>query len=70
MSEDQSNAMRDALFELIECAILRGDCDLPHPSDDPKMWTARMQEAWDSARALVDGPEMHAAVEASLRLQS
>ena len=36
----------DAVSELVEVAELRGDCDLPHPADDPRIWTARMQDAW------------------------
>lgn len=40
-----------ALSELLEVADLRGDSDLPHPCDDPKLWTARMQTAWEDARA-------------------
>ncbi len=40
-----------AASELLECADLRGDADLPHPSDDPKLWTARMQDAWEGLRA-------------------
>lgn len=43
--------LREALEELLECADLRGDSELPHPADDPKRWTARMQEAWDDCRA-------------------
>lgn len=42
-----------ALEELIEVADLRGDSDLPHPADDRKLWTARMQTAWDDARAAI-----------------
>ena len=37
-----------AVEELLEVADLRGDTDLPHPADDPKLWTARMQSAIDS----------------------
>lgn len=37
----------DAAEELLEVARLRGDDDLPHPANDPKTWTARMQEAWN-----------------------
>lgn len=43
----------EALEELVTVADLRGDAELPHPSDDPKLWTARMQAAWDEARELV-----------------
>lgn len=41
------------LSELLVVATFRGDNDLPHPADDPKMWTARMQMAWDDAEAVV-----------------
>lgn len=40
---------RAALEELVEVADLRWDSVLPHPADDPKLWTARMQAAWDNA---------------------
>lgn len=49
-------ALRDALEELVEVARLRGDNELPHPSDDPKLWTARMQDAWDNAADLLEAP--------------
>jgi len=39
--------LKDAAAELHEVACLRGDNDLPHPADDPLLWTARMQDAWD-----------------------
>jgi hypothetical protein len=48
---DEIERLREALSELLECADLRGDADLPHPSDGPLLWTARMQTAWDEARA-------------------
>ena len=41
----------EAATELLEVADLRGDSDLPHPSNDPYLWTARMQTAWDEIRA-------------------
>lgn len=45
-----SNAALVALLrELVEVADLRGDNDLPHPSADDTLWTARMQTAWDDA---------------------
>ena len=44
----------DAADELIEVADLRGDSDLPHPCDDPKLWTARMQDAWSGLREAID----------------
>lgn len=40
----------DAVDELLEVANLRGDNDLPHPCNDHKLWTARMQTAWDVGR--------------------
>lgn len=42
-----------ALEELVEVATLRGDNVLPHPADDPKLWTQRMQEAWENAEAAI-----------------
>lgn len=47
---DQVLVLMGALEELIEVADLRGDSDLPHPADDPKLWTARMIDAWDGGR--------------------
>ena len=38
--------VRDSASELLEVAKLRGDNELPCPPDDPKQWSARMQEAW------------------------
>jgi hypothetical protein len=43
----------EALRELVVVAELRGDSDLPHPSNDDKLWTARMQDAWDDADNIV-----------------
>lgn len=47
---DRERALVEALGELIEVADLRGDAELPLPADDDKLWTARMQTAWDEAR--------------------
>ena len=47
---DRIEALEDAASELLETADLRGDADLPHPEDDPKLWTARMQTAWEELR--------------------
>lgn len=47
-------ALHNHLRELCEVAHLRGDDNLPHPADDPRMWTARMQTAWDEANTLLD----------------
>ena len=44
----------EAAEELLECANLRGDNELPHPANDPLTWTARMQEAWDGLEASID----------------
>lgn len=52
---DRVERLDDILSELIEVAVLRGDCNLPHPADDPKLWRARMQSAWDEARATLEG---------------
>lgn len=49
----QANALREALQELVEVANLRGDNDLPAPPDDPKLWTARMQDAWLEAETVL-----------------
>lgn len=48
--------LEEAAVELIEVAWLRGDNDLPHPSDDPVLWTGRMQDAWDDLGALMPDP--------------
>ncbi len=39
----------EAFDELVAVGIMRNDHDLPHPADDSKLWTARMQTAWDDA---------------------
>ena len=46
--------LKAATEELIEVASLRGDNELPHPSDDPALWTARMQQAWDILANILD----------------
>lgn len=63
--DDRDTPAFNALFELVECAELRGDADLPHPADDEKHWTARMQEAWDTARELTAGPDFDSSLGAS-----
>lgn len=50
---EELSKQRKLLAELFEVAELRGDNDLPHPSDDPKLWTARMQTAWDEIAAFL-----------------
>lgn len=49
--------LREAVEELLEVAALRGDNDLPAPPDDPKLWTARMQDAWDCLQDAFDETE-------------
>ena len=49
-------SLREALGELLEVADLRGDSTLPSPPDDPILWSARMQTAWDEARAALAAP--------------
>lgn len=50
--------LREALEELIEVSDLRGDIDeIPHPCDDPKLWTARLISAWDNARAALEAKQ-------------
>ena len=52
------NKLWAAATELLEVADLRGDSDLPHPSNDNNFWTARMQTAWDDLRvALAESQE-------------
>lgn len=50
----RAEAAENALIELVECARLRGDNELPHPCDDPKLWTARMIDAWGEAERIAD----------------
>jgi len=58
--------LREALEELHEVASLRGDNALPHPCDDPKTWTARMQTAWDAIPDLLSRAPSTAALRAML----
>ena len=44
--QEKMQAVVEAARELVEVASLRGDNELPHPSDDPKLWSGRMQDAW------------------------
>ena len=53
---DAHQALRDSVEELLEVARLRGDNELPHPENDPKLWTARMQTAWDDLQAAMTMP--------------
>ena len=52
--EGQRDALREAADELLEVADLRGDTNLPLPEDDEKLWTARMQTAWEELRAALE----------------
>ncbi len=56
-AEGERDALREASAELLEVADLRGDANLPHPEDDAKLWTARMQTAWDELRAALEVPQ-------------
>lgn len=47
-------AIVEAAVEVLEVADLRGDTELPHPANDPKLWTARMQTAWGAPRAATE----------------
>jgi len=58
--KSQLDKAEKVLKELVETAGLRGDNDLPHPADDPKTWSARMQTAWDEADAYLARTEKEA----------
>ena len=47
-------AYQGSVEEILEVAALRGDNDLPHPADDPKRWSSRMQEAWNGLANVMD----------------
>jgi len=51
---ERLDILRDAVGELLEVATLRGDNNLPSPPDDPLLWTARMQDAWDCLQYAFD----------------
>lgn len=53
VAHDDYQALHQAATELLEVADLRGDSELPHPANDPRQWTARMQDAWNNLRALL-----------------
>ena len=55
--EAEIERLRDVLSELVECAELRGDNELPKPEDDPVLWSARMQTAWDEAERVIGGED-------------
>ena len=44
-------AVAEAAVKVADVARLREDDVLPKPEDDPKLWTARMQTAWDEVHA-------------------
>ena len=56
-------ALVDAVGELLECAELRGYDQLPCPEDDLLLWTARMQEAWDTTHAAYSHAAKHDAAQ-------
>ncbi len=51
---DSLRQVARAAGELDEVADHRGDNQLPHPEDDPLLWTARMQTAWDEIKEALD----------------
>ena len=56
--EGEVEQLRWVANELIEVAELRGDNALPLPEDDPLLWTARMQTAWNELEeALTPAPK-------------
>ncbi len=44
----------DAVEELLEVAALRGENEYICPEDDPQLWTARRNEAWDCVQETYD----------------
>ena len=54
---DRLERIEEAMGELLAVAQWRGDDALPHPSDDPKLNSARMQAAWDEAHE-AHGPDL------------
>lgn len=54
-AEERLLSLRGAVRELLEVARLRGDSSLPSPVDDEKLWTSRMQAAWDDLAAEMEG---------------
>lgn len=57
LREYSASDLSDLLYaavELLAVAEVRGDDELPHPADDDKLWTARMQSAWNDLREQVE----------------
>ena len=52
---NEYETLKKATEELIEVASLRGDNELPHPANDHLLWTARMQDAWDTLADILEG---------------
>ena len=52
--KSELNDLLSAAVELVAVASWRGDNELSHPSDDPKLWSARMQTAWHRLYASVE----------------
>jgi len=44
---EKLNMLLLSIEELLEVAYLRGDNDVPLPENDPRLWSVRMQTAWD-----------------------
>jgi len=55
-AEAENEALGAAVDELLEVADHRGDNVLPHPADDPLLWSSRMQDAWDNLAELRKEP--------------
>ncbi len=53
----EKEELLDAARELLEVATLRGDTLLAHPAEDARLWTGRMQEAWDELERVLDARE-------------
>ena len=53
LNSELSNLL-SAAIELVSVANQRGDDEILHPPDDPKLWSARMQSAWDIMRASIE----------------
>jgi hypothetical protein len=59
----ERDRLADAAVELLAVAKLRGDDELPHPANDPKLWTARMQAAWCDLESATEASRPNAIAE-------
>lgn len=66
-SQARERELREALDELLTVAAWRGDDVLPQPEDDPVLWTARMQTAWEEAREALAAPTSDTALRGLMR---